>query len=119
MVGVFANDRSPIGSGTARSIHAISTNDCIRLMGYSEPAENDDGVDSCCLVVRPANPTTTDQTADRSNAKHHAEERGVGGQASRVPRRGWDRVSFPARAPIETADNTPQSRLVTSHEPMA
>jgi hypothetical protein len=87
MVGVFANDRSPIGSGTARSIHAISTNDCIRLMGYSEPAENDDGVDSCCLVVRPANPTTTDQTADRSNAKHHAEERGVGGQASRVPRR--------------------------------
>jgi hypothetical protein len=42
MVGVFANDRSPIGSGTARSIHAISTNDCIRLLGYSEPAENDD-----------------------------------------------------------------------------
>ena len=42
MVRLFANDRSPIGSGTARSVHAISTNDCIRLMGYSEPAENDD-----------------------------------------------------------------------------
>ena len=42
MVGVFANDRSPIGSGTARSIHAISTNDCIGLMRYSQPAEKDD-----------------------------------------------------------------------------
>jgi hypothetical protein len=42
VVGVFANDRSPIGSSTARSIHAIGANDCIRLMGHGEPAENDD-----------------------------------------------------------------------------
>jgi hypothetical protein len=41
-VRVFPNNRSPIGSSTACSIHAIGANDCIRLMGYSEPAENDD-----------------------------------------------------------------------------
>jgi hypothetical protein len=39
---VFANNRRPIGSSTARSIHAIGTNGCIRLMGYGEPAEKDD-----------------------------------------------------------------------------
>jgi hypothetical protein len=41
-VRVFPNNRSPVGSSTARSIHAIGANDCIRLMGYSEPAEKDD-----------------------------------------------------------------------------
>jgi hypothetical protein len=40
-IGMFANDRSTIGASTARSIHTIGANDCIRLMGYSEPAEND------------------------------------------------------------------------------
>jgi hypothetical protein len=42
VVGVFANDRSPMGSSTARSIHAIGANHCIRLIGHGEPAENDD-----------------------------------------------------------------------------
>jgi hypothetical protein len=42
VVRVFVNHRSSIGSSTARSIHAIGANDCIRLMGYSEAAENDD-----------------------------------------------------------------------------
>ena len=35
VVGVFANNRRPIGSSTARSIHAIGANNCIGLMGYS------------------------------------------------------------------------------------
>jgi hypothetical protein len=42
VVGVFVNNRGPIGSGTACPIYAIGANGCIRLMGYSEPAENDD-----------------------------------------------------------------------------
>ena len=39
---MFVSHRSSIGSSTARSIYAIGANDCIRLMGYSEAAENDD-----------------------------------------------------------------------------
>jgi len=42
VVRVFANNRCPIGASTARSIHAIGANDCIRLMGYSESAKQDD-----------------------------------------------------------------------------
>ena len=40
-VRVFANHRSSIGSSTARPIYTIGANYCIRLMGYGEPAEND------------------------------------------------------------------------------
>jgi hypothetical protein len=42
VVGVFANNRRPIGSSTARSIYTIGANDGIGLMGYSEPAKHDD-----------------------------------------------------------------------------
>ena len=42
VVRVFANNCRPIGSSTARSIYTIGANDGIGLMGYSEPAENDD-----------------------------------------------------------------------------
>jgi hypothetical protein len=42
VVGVFANHRSSIGSSTACPIYTIGANYRIRMMGYSEPAENDD-----------------------------------------------------------------------------
>jgi hypothetical protein len=42
VVGVFANHRSSIGSSTACSIYTIGANYRIRMMAYSEPAENDD-----------------------------------------------------------------------------
>jgi hypothetical protein len=42
VVGVFANNRRPIGSSTAGSIYTIGANGGIGLMGYSEPAKHDD-----------------------------------------------------------------------------
>jgi hypothetical protein len=42
VVGVFANNRRPIGSSTARSIYTIGANDGIGVMGYSKPAKHDD-----------------------------------------------------------------------------
>jgi hypothetical protein len=42
VVRVFANNRRPIGSSTARSIYTIGANDGIGLMGYSESAKHDD-----------------------------------------------------------------------------
>lgn len=42
VIGVFTNDRSPIRSSTARSIHAIDASGGVGLMSYSKPAKHDD-----------------------------------------------------------------------------
>jgi hypothetical protein len=42
VIGVFTNNRSPIRSSTARSIHAIDASGGVGLMSYSKPAKHDD-----------------------------------------------------------------------------